>query len=32
MRKYQEKKFEEVYRIAESISANVIPDVKKIDF
>lgn len=32
MRKYLRKKFEEAYQIAESISANVFPDVKRIDF
>lgn len=32
MRKYQKKKFEEAYQIAESISASVFPDVKEIDF
>lgn len=32
MRKYLGKKFEKTYQIAESISANAIPDVKKIDF
>lgn len=32
MRKYQKKKFEETYRIVESISANVFPNVKEIDF
>lgn len=32
MRKYVEKKFEEVRQIAEKTSSNVIPDVKGIDF
>lgn len=32
MKKYVKKKFEEAYQIARKIDANVIPDVKEIDF